>query len=309
MTQNSLSTRAWLPDFVALGALWGASFLFMRWSAPEFGALPMAAVRVTIAALFLLPLMAWQGHAALLRQHWKPILLVGVFNSGLPFALYAFAVMHISTGLAAILNATVPMFGALVAWAWLGERPTAWRSLGLVLGVVGIVWLTLERSGIGQGTADPLAFWAIAACLAATTCYALAASFTKKHVPVVPPLVTAAGSQVGAALALAVPAFWARPSAWPSASAWAAVLAVGVLCTGLAYVLYFRLITRAGPTRTLTVTFLIPVFAVAYGMVLLGEQVSLTMLFCAALVLLGTALSSGLLKPPGQRAQGDSGKP
>lgn len=297
MRSESLSARAWWPDFVGLGALWGASFLFMRWSAPEFGALPMAAVRVCIAALFLLPIMAWQGHVALLRQHWKPILLVGVFNSGLPFAFYAFAVMHISTGLAAILNATVPLFGALVAWAWLGERPTTWRSLGLLIGVTGIVLLTLERTGVVQGPADPLALWAMAACLAATTCYALAASFTKKHVPVVPPLVTAAGSQVGAALALCVPALFNLPDTWPSAQAWGSVLAVGVLCTGLAYVLYFRLITRAGPTRTLTVTFLIPVFAVIYGLVLLGESVSLSMLVCAAVVLWGTALSSGLIEP------------
>jgi drug/metabolite transporter (DMT)-like permease len=136
--------------------------------------------------------------------------------------------------------------------------------------------------------------------LAATTCYALSASFTKKHIPSLPPLVTATGSQLGASLALALPALWFSPEHWPSASVWWSLLVVGVLCTGVAYILYFKLIEAAGPARALTVTFLVPVFAIAYGVLFLGETVTAWMLLCGAVILAGTALSSGLVKLPGR---------
>lgn len=295
---HSTSARPWLGDFLLLAAIWGSSFLFMRIGAVELGALPTAALRVAIAALFLWPILRMRRQTGLLRQHWKPVLFVGVLNSGIPFALYAFAVMHISTGLSAILNATVPLFGALVAWAWLGDRPGASRSLGLAIGFGGIVLLAGGQVGFQSNDGGISPIWAVLACLGATACYALAASFTKKHVPPLPPLVTATGSQIGATLALALPALWWRPEHLPDLHGWLALLALGVLCTGVAYILYFRLIERAGPARALTVTYLIPVFAVGYGVLLLGESVTLWMLLCGAIVLVGTALASGLVRLP-----------
>ena len=297
-----VSARPWLGDFVLLAAIWGASFMFMRVGAADLGAMPTAALRVAIASAFLWPILHWRGQSGLLRQHWRPVLLVGLLNSGIPFALYAFAVMHISTGLSAILNATVPLFGALVAWGWLGDRPGLSRGLGLAIGFGGIVLLAGGQVGFKANDSGISPLWAVAACLAATTCYALAASFTKKHVPPLPPLVTATGSQIGALLGLLLPALWWWPDHVPGLHAWAAMLALGVLCTGVAYILYFRLIERAGPARALTVTFLIPVFAVGYGVLLLGESLTLWMLGCGAIVLLGTALSSGLLRLPGARS-------
>ena len=296
---NSSSSRAWLGDFLLLAALWGTSFLFMRIAAADLGALPTAALRVGIAALFLWPLLHLRGQSALLRQHWRPVLLVGVLNSGIPFALYSFAVMHISTGLSAILNATVPLFGALVAWAWLGERPGLSRSLGLAIGFGGIVLLAGDQVGFKPDASGLSPVWAVLACLGATTCYALAANFAKKHIPPLPSLVIATGSQIGATLALALPALWWHPGHLPGLHTWGALLALGVLCSGVAYILYFRLIERAGPSRALTVTFLIPVFAVVYGVLLLGESVTPWMLLCGAIVLAGTALASGLVSLPG----------
>jgi drug/metabolite transporter (DMT)-like permease len=293
---TSSHAKGWLADFLALAAIWGASFLFMRLAAVELGALPTAALRVGIASLFLLPLLAAKGHWPALRAHWKPVLFVGVLNSGLPFALYAFAVMHITTGFSSILNATVPLFGALVAWAWLGDKPSLSRTVGLAIGFGGVVLLAGGQASFKPNASGIAPAWAVLACLAATTCYALSASFTKKHIPSLPPLVTATGSQIGATLALALPALWFHPDHLPSASAWGALLALGVLCTGVAYILYFRLIDRAGPARALTVTFLIPVFAIAYGVLLLGEEVTSWMLVCGAVILAGTALSSGLVK-------------
>lgn len=295
---NSNPARPWLGDFVLLAAIWGSSFLFMRIAAAELGALPTAALRVAIASLFLWPLLRLRGHTGLLRQHWKPVLLVGVLNSGIPFALYSFAVMHISTGLSSILNATVPLFGALVAWVWLGDRPGFSRGLGLAIGFGGIVLLAGGQVGFRSDASGPHPLWAVLACLGATTCYALSASFTKKYIPPLPSLVTATGSQIGATLALALPALWWHPQQLPGLPTLGALLALGVLCSGVAYILYFRLIERAGPARALTVTYLVPVFAVAYGVALLGESLTLWMLLCGAIVLVGTSLASGLVRLP-----------
>lgn len=291
-----ISKPSWLPDLFMLGALWGASFLFMRIGAPEFGALPAAALRVTIASLALLPLLFLRGQWPALRRHWKPVLGIGVLNSGLPFAFFCFALLTINSGLGAVLNATVPMFGALVAWAFFGDRPDGSRLLGLAVGFGGVALLAGGSAGLQAGAEMSAVLLAIGACLAACICYAIAASLTRKYLGGVPSLAAATGSQVGASLALALPALWLMPAQLPSLRAWLALLALGIACTGLAYVLYFRLIERAGPARALTVTFLVPVFALIYGAAFLGETITVWMLGCAAAIVCGVALSSGVLK-------------
>lgn len=294
------ANRRWLVDLLLLAALWGASFLFMRIGAAEFGALPTAAVRVAIATLFLLPLLVVRGQWSSFRQYWKPALGIGVLNSGMPFAFFAFALLTINSGLAAVLNATVPMFGALVAWAWFGDRPDRSRIVGLVIGFIGVAMLAGRGAGFHSGAEEGAARWAIAACLAACVCYAFAASLTRKHLVGVPALATATGSQIGATLALAVPALWLWPAQMPSLRAWLALAAVGIACTGLAYILFFRLIENAGPARALTVTFLVPVFAVFYGAVFLGEEITQWMLICAVVIVCGVALSTGLVRLGGR---------
>lgn len=296
-------TAASIIDFVVLAAIWGASFLFMRLAVVEFGAVATAASRVAIAAAFLLPLMLAKGHGAVFRRHWWKVCLMGVLNSGLPFLLFAFSLLSITTGLSAILNATVPLFGALVAWWWLKDRPTGSRVLGLVIGFAGVAMLAWDKATFKPDASGIAPGWAVIACLLATVCYAFAASGTKRYLSGLPPLVTATGSQVGASLALAVPALWLWPAQMPGTQAWLSVTVLGVLCTGVAYILYFRLIEQAGPSRALAVTFAIPVFAILYGVLFLGEQVTAWMLFCGAIVVLGTALSTGLLKLPSARAQ------
>jgi len=292
---------SWAIDLVLLGALWGASFLFMRIGAAEFGAIPTAGVRVMIAMVVLLPLMWLRGQAGDFARHWRPILLVGVSNSGLPFALFAFALLTINSGLAAVLNATVPMFGALVAWAWFRERPDNSRLAGLVIGFVGVALLAGHSAGFkSDGGISPV--WAVLACLGACLSYGISASATRRYLTGVPAFATAAGSQLGASLALALPTLYCWPAQMPSMRAWLALLAVGVACTGLAYVLFFRLIAHAGPQRALTVTFLVPVFAVFYGSLFLGEEITTWMLMCAAIIVCGVALSTGLVKL-GRRAR------
>ncbi|MDH4447111.1 MAG: EamA family transporter [Acidovorax sp.] len=284
----------WIGEFVLLAALWGASFLFMRLGASEFGPLPTAGLRVALATVFLWPIMLRQGHLGAFRQHWRPIMLAGVINSAIPFALFAWAVMHIATGLTSILNATVPLFGALIAWMWLGDRITRLRWAGLALGFAGVALLAW-RAPAGTGFKTDSAMWAIGACLLASSFYGLSASFTRRYLTGVPPLANAAGSQLGAALGLALPTVWLWPAQMPGLRAWTAIAAIAVLCTGIAYILYFRLIQHAGPSRALAVTFIAPVFAVLYGVLFLGERVTLWMLACAVVIVCGTLLSTGLI--------------
>ena len=292
----STGPESWLGDFVMLAAIWGSSFLFMRMATVEFGPLPTAAVRVAIAALFLLPIVWLRGLLPVLGKNWKRIFFIGLLNSGIPFACFSFALLSITTGLSAILNATVPMFGALIAWFWLKDRPTPSRMLGLLIGFAGVALLAWDKASFKPDASGVAPAWAVLACLLACICYGISASYTKRYLSGLPPLVTAAGSQIGATLGLAVPALWLWPARMPGSSAWLALLAVGVVCTGIAYILFFRLIENAGPPRALAVTFVVPVFAVLYGALFLGESVTPWMLACAAVIVCGTALSTGLLK-------------
>jgi len=298
---------AWMAHFIALGGIWGSSFLFMRLAVNELGPLPTAALRVAFGALFLLPLLLWRGQAHLLWRRWLPIFFVGLLNSGIPFALFAFSLLSISTGLSSIINASVPMFGALVAWLWLKERPDLWRIVGLVLGFAGVTLLAWDQAALKPDITGIHPLWAIAACLGACLSYAIAASFTRLYLQEVPPLVAATGSQIGAALGMALPALWLWPAAAPSPTAWLSLLVLGGLCTGVAYLLYFRLLSDCGPARTLTVTYLIPLFAVSYGVLLLDEHFTAEMGLIALLILLGTAMASGLFKPPSFWHQRTSG--
>ena len=286
----------WLTEFFLLAAIWGASFLFMRLAATELGVLPTAGLRVAIAAAFLWPITQIRGHGAALRQHWKLCFAVGIVNSAIPFACFTYALLSITTGLSSILNATVPLFGAVVAWVWLKDRPTGSRIAGLLIGFLGVALLASDKTSFQTDPSGASSGWAVVACLTACLCYGLAASITKKYLGGLPSLVTATGSQIGAAVALVPFAVVYWPDHPVSPTAWMAVVMLGVLCTGVAYVLYFRLIERVGPARALSVTFGIPVFAVLYGVLLLGESVTPWMLGCGAVIIVGTSLSTGLVR-------------
>ena len=285
----------WILEFILLAALWGASFLFMRLGAAEFGPLPTAGLRVALATVFLWPIMLYKGQWPALRRHWRPVLLAGITNSAIPFALFSWAVLHIATGLTAILNASVPLFGALIAWMWLGDRINRLRWVGLAIGFVGVALLA-SRAPAGTGFKSDSAYWAIGACLLASFFYGVSASFARRYLMGVPPLATATGSQLGAALGLALPTLWLWPAQMPGPRAWGAIVAIAVLCTGIAYILYFRLIANAGPSRALAVTFITPVFAVLYGAVFLGERITPWMIGCALVIVCGTLLSTGLVR-------------
>lgn len=290
---SALRRRDWLPEFVLLGMIWGSSFFFTRMATQEFGPWPTAWMRVSVAAITLLPLLLWQQQAQAIKDDWRSLFGMGLFNSAVPFFCFAFALQSLSTGLSSILNATTPLFGALTAWLWLKDRPTGWRGLGLLLGFAGSTWLAVHAPG-GVSFKTGGSGWAILACLLATCCYSFSSLYSQRNLQHVSPMVIATGSQLGAFVVLAVPGYWFWPSVLPSMNAWLSLLAVGMMSTGLAYVLYFRLIVKTGAARTMTLTYLIPLFANLIGVFALDEVVTGPMLMAAVLILLGTAMASGL---------------
>jgi len=256
-----------------LGAIWGGSFLFMRVAAPEFGPVPLIAARVTVAACFLVAVLAARGRLRQLADHGGPLLVIGALNAAFPFSLFAYAVLWITAGLASVLNATVPLFGALVAYVWLGEKLGSRRVLGLVIGFVGVIVLVSDRLRSARGSG-----LAVLAGLSAAALYGIGANYTKRKLADVDPLVTATGSQVAATLILLLPAVLFWPPANPSAQSWSSALVLGVLCTGIAFILFYRLIARLGPAKAVTVTYLIPAFGVLWGFLFLKEPISARML-------------------------------
>ena len=290
-----------IAELIALAAIWGASFLFMRIGVPEFGPLTLTALRVGIATLCLLPLVLWQRQLGTMRTHWKAIAIVGLFNSALPFVLFSIAALAINAGLASIFNATAPLWGALIAWLWLHDKLSASRVLGLAIGFIGVVFLAWDKASFKPGEHGVSAGLAIGACLVATLCYGFAANYTKRRLTGVPPLAIAAGSQAAAATALLLPGLWFAPQTMPSATSWSSVVVLAVLCTAVAYLLFFRLIANLGAPRAITVTYLIPVFAVLWGALWLHEEITLSMAAGCAVILVGTALASGLVALPLRR--------
>ena len=276
-----------LAMLAALGALWGGSFVFMRYAVPAMGPVPLAFARVTLAALALLAFAVAQRNLPDLRTRWRGLAVVGLVNSALPFVLFCYAEQTITASTGGILNATSPFFGAIAAAIWLGEPLTARKMGGMTLGLVGVALLVgLQPEPMTWATA-----LAIAACLAAALCYGLAGVYTKKRMQGVSSFALACGSQLSAAIIL-LPALPFAPVPGP-VTAWVVfnVVALAVASTAIAYLLYFRLIADLGPSRALTVTFLIPLFGVLWGFVFLGEAITANMLAGGALIIAGTALA------------------
>jgi drug/metabolite transporter (DMT)-like permease len=274
-------------ELLILGVIWGASFLFMRIAAPEFGALALVEIRVATAAIFLVAVLAWRRGMNDLPGAALPLAVVGIFSSALPFVLFAYATLSVTAGTAALLNASAPLFGALVAYAWLRDKLTLPRVVGLAAGFGGILLLAWDKVGVG-GTSG----LAVLAGLGASFSYGFAVNFTKKKLGRVSPLVTATGSQIAAALLLLPLAVANWPSVNPSLKSWLSVIVLGMVGTGIANAVYFRLIARIGPARAITVTYLVPVFGMLWGLLFLHEAVTASMLAACAVILLGTALAT-----------------
>lgn len=263
----------------------------MKIAAPEFGPLVLVELRVAIAALVLLPFLLVRENAASLRLHWKKLVFLGVVNSAIPFFLFSYSTLYLTAGYASILNATAPLFTAAIAWAWLSQKLDSLQSFGLLVGIVGVSVLVWPKLSSGLDGA----VLAIVAGLLASFCYGIAANYTKKYSGAMSSLTMATGSMFAASLFFLPGAVVLWPADSISVDAWVALIIMGVVSTGAAYILYFRLIANIGPAKTITVTYLIPAFAAFWGALVLGEVVTLLMIVGAIIILIGTALTTGVI--------------
>jgi drug/metabolite transporter (DMT)-like permease len=270
----------------ALAAIWGAAFVFMRIAAPALGAIWTAELRVLLGGLAVLAWFRYTGFDPELRRHARFYALIGSVNIALPFSLYGYAATHAPASLLAILNATSPMFALLWSAAFRDERVTARKLAGLALGAAGVALIARP----GAGAAGPQFAWAVAAALGACCAYGVTGVLLKRFSSGASARGMAAGNQLAAALVLLPLLPFAVPAAAPSPLVVANVLALALLGSGVAFLLYFRLIADIGATRALTVTFLIPLFGVLWGWLFLGETLPPLALGGGVLVILGTVL-------------------
>ncbi len=272
---------------VILAALWGGSFVFMRVAVPALGPVPLAFVRVALAAAVLLAVAYAQRRMPDFRARWREFAVVGIVNSALPFVLFCYAEQYVTASTAAILNATSPIFGAIAAAIWLGEALTWRKAAGMAIGFIGVAVLVgWHPESMTRDTA-----LAIAACLAAALCYGLGGTYTRRTLADVPSFAVACASQLAAAIVLAPAAPLATIPGPVTLLVIANVVALALASTAVAYLIYFKLIADVGPTRALTVTFLIPLFGVLWGYLFLGEVLTPSMLAGGALIVAGTALA------------------
>jgi drug/metabolite transporter (DMT)-like permease len=269
-----------------LAAIWGGSFVFLRVVTPALGPIVTADLRV---------LIAWGALTIYLRaveidvkwaQFWQRYLVIGALNAALPFFLFAFAALHIPASYSAILNATSPFFGALFAWLWLGEKITVLKSLGFAFGIAGVGLVT----GVAPDVAGSSSRWAMAACLLAAASYGFVSVYAKRFAAAANPRAIATGSQLMAGLLLLPLVPLMPPPGSVTLSIAGNMILFALLCSGVAFLLYYRLIADIGPTKALTVTFLMPAFTMIWAAVFLGETITAAMIIGGALILTGTAL-------------------
>jgi len=260
-----------------LAATWGASFIFMKIAAPQFGAINTAFLRVFFGFIGLGVILLIIRSSFRFEKKFKLSLILGAINSGLPFLMYCLAAKWLPAGYSAIINATTPLMGALIGFTFFSEKLTIRKWGGVILGLLGIIVITTV--GESNSTSDMIA--GILACLVATACYGIAGFLTRRWISErggLDPKMVAFGSQIGATLFL-LPFFgWSMSTEqvdnWLQGEVWLSVLALGIVCTALAYIVYFKLIADIGPLRSMTVTFLIPPFAVLWGYLVLGETIT-----------------------------------
>ena len=270
----------------ALSGIWGGSFIFMRHLAPIFGAVITADLRLLIAGAFLLGLLTLMGTKPEWRKHWKQYLIAGAVNSGAPALLYSFAALHIPASISVIINSMAPIFVVMFSIIWLGEKLSIVKVAGLLLGTGGVALV----ASVGAVSGSAMSILAILACVGAACCYGLAGVYIKKYSSHIKPRLMAMGSQalVGAIL---FPLIFAFPPAQTVTANSVLILAgFAVLCSAIAYLIYYYLVSKVGPTKTLTVTFLMPAFGMLWSNLFLGERITTFMIVGTCIILLGTYL-------------------
>ena len=277
-----------ISELIFLSAIWGSSFLFLRLTSPVFGPIFLIEMRVLSGLAVLLPLVLFLGKRAEFQKHWKMIATVSLMNMAIPFCFFAFSAVYIGAGLLSIINATVPIFSACVAYVVYKERLSRSSLLGLLIGFLGVVVLMFNPDE-SFGSSGWLA---ILSALLACLLYGTAINLTVNNLQGVSGLTITAGGLFVSSLVLLPFALWARPEVLPVGNIWWSVFALGIVCTGFGFVMFYRLIDRIGAGRAIMTTYLIPVFSILWGNIFLGESVTLIMVVGCILVLLGVGLTT-----------------
>ena len=278
-----------LLRLAVLAACWGLAFVFIRVAVQPLGAFVLVELRALLGCLVLLLYASMSGVAIDWRRNWRKFVIFGALGSAFPFTLIALAQTVLSASFAVVLVTMAPLFSALIAAFWLGDRMTVRKTGGLLLGLVGVAFLTGFKPD-SAGAAPP---WAVALALATAALYGVAGVYSKRNLAGIAPLAAAAGSQLGAALLLLPLAVVFPPNAAPSLVQWLNVAALAVFSSALAFILYFRLIDSIGPVKTASVNYLTPLFGVAGGVLVLGEPLSANLLIGLAMILAGVTLLFG----------------
>ena len=291
MSQRIPHEHAWLTplELVVLGAIWGASFLFMRIAAADFGPIALVEVRLALGALVLSPFL-WNARAQFPLKLWPKLAFIGAINSALPFILFAWGAERAPAGIGAIANAMTVLFTTLIAFLFFGERIGVWRSIALAIGFAGVVVLASDR------TAGANVTWAAAAGTTASLLYGVGLNLVRRHLTGLPPAALGSATLGCAAVPTLPFAIWQWPDTTIPLESWASGAALGVLCTGLAFVAYYRLIARIGASRTSTVTYLIPLFGVVWAWLVLGEAVTWSMAAAGVMILGSVAIAQRAAK-------------
>lgn len=272
--------------------------MLMRMAAPVFGPLLTTFGRAGLGALALYTFALYRGVNLTWRQNAKTYLVIGLANTAIPFSLFAWSALYIPSAYMATMNSLAPIFTAVFGFLLLAEQLTTPRIIAFLLGLFGVAVLV----GIGPSTVTPQVIGGVLAGVAAAVCYGFAAVYTRMHAGKIPSLATAAGSQCAATLVLLVFALPDMPHAlaFGTLEAVLAVIFLGVICTGVAYALFFHLIATEGASKTVTVTFLVPATASVWAWLWLDEPITLGTAIGISIVLVATALALGLFKWPKQ---------
>ena len=276
-------------ELLILSAIWGSSFLFLRIASPEFGPIFLIEMRVASGLIVLLPICLLLGKIQELKENWKMIFILSLSNMTIPFCLFAYSALNMGAGILSIINATVPFFTAIIAFLVYQQRMTRYGLIGLMVGFMGVAVLVFDPSESSGVTND----LAIPSALFACVLYGVALNIVSHKLQGVSGISITTGALFFSTIVLIPFAVIERPEVMPQGSVWFSVLALGVVCTGFGYILFYRLITRIGSQQAIMTTYLIPIFSILWGNLFLAESITLFMIFGGMLVLMGVGMTTG----------------
>ena len=276
-------------ELLLLSAIWGSSFLFLRIASPAFGPIFLVEMRVLSGLLVLLPVFLVMRKYQEFKLHWKMILLVSLLNMAIPFCFFSYSALNMGAGLLSIMNATVPIFTAMVGFLYFRQRLSRLGFAGLIVGLLGVAILMSESRDESGITSD----LAIPSALFASILYGIAINLAAHKLQGVSGITITTGSLFFSSTILLPLAISSRPEVIPEGVIWLSVLSLGIVCTGFGYVLFYRLIGEIGSQRAITTTYLIPLFSIFWGSLFLGETLTMAMFLGGVTVLLGVALTTG----------------